>query len=109
MGGSSRLLKYLIKYTKDSQYSELISWSDNRWSEGNVYNKTGFTLVEHLGPDYSYYVGGNKRQSKQSNQKKNLITKGAKGTLEDKEKELASSLGYSRIWDCGKKRWKIHL
>ena len=105
VGGSSKLLKTLINYAKSNGYSKIISWSDNRWSEGNVYEKLGFTLTEELKPDYSYVLK-QKRVSKQSCQKKHLIAKGATGTT---EAEMALSLGYSRIWDCGKKRWEIPL
>jgi len=104
-GGSSKLLKHLISYAKSAGYSKIVSWSDNRWSEGNVYLKTGFILMEDLKPDYSY-VKNQTRISKQSCQKKNLLKKGATGST---ELEMAKSLGYSRIWDCGKKRWEIQL
>jgi len=107
-GGSSKLLKALISHTKKLGYSKLISWSDNRWSEGRVYEKMGFILEEEMGPDYSY-VKRESRISKQSCQKKNLLKKGAKGTMANTEKELALSLGLYRIWDCGKKRWAINL
>lgn len=110
VGGSSKLLKHLIKYAKNIGYKKLVSWSDNRWSEGNVYEKCGFKLVQHLPPDYSYYnfeTGG--RESKQSNKKKNLISKGALGTMDNTEHELAKTLNLYRIYDCGKKRWEIDL
>jgi hypothetical protein len=107
-GGSSKLLKALLNYAKNNNYSKLISWSDNRWSEGNVYNKLGFELTEELGPDYSY-VKKQSRVSKQSCKKKNLLQKGAQGTMENTERELALTLGLWRIWDCGKKRWEIDL
>jgi N-acetylglutamate synthase-like GNAT family acetyltransferase len=104
-GGSSKLLKALIQYARDKGYSKLISWSDNRWSEGNVYEKTGFSLTEELSPDYSY-VQKQARISKQSCQKKNLVKKGAIGNT---EREMALSLKLHRIYDCGKKRWEINL
>jgi len=107
-GGSSKLLKALLSYAKQNGYSSLISWSDNRWSEGNVYEKLGFELTEELPPDYSY-VHKERRISKQSCQKKNLIKKGAIGTMENNEQELALSLGLYRIYDCGKKRWVMDL
>lgn len=109
VGGSSRLLKHLIEYAKQNNYEKLISWSDNRWSQGNVYKKVGFDLIEDLGPDYSYVTPELTRQSKQSNKKKLLIKKGADGDMSMTEKELALTLGYSRIWDCGKKNWQIVL
>lgn len=104
-GGSSKLLKALLDYAKLNNYSAIISWSDNRWSVGNVYEKTGFVMEEELKPDYSYVFRSN-RISKQSCQKKQLVEKGAVG---ETEKEMAQSLGYARIWDCGKKRWKLEL
>ena len=113
IGGASKLLKYLIKYAKDNKFHQIISWSDNRWSEGNVYEKVGFILDGDLPVDYSYYNSRSavlERQSKQSNKKKNLINKGAEGTHEgNTERELALTLGLYRIWDCGKKRWIVKL
>jgi hypothetical protein len=109
VGGASKLLKCLIKYTKEKGYSKIISWSDNRYSEGNVYKKCGFTMEEELFPDYSYVTPDLTRQSKQSNKKVKLLKKGALGDMSNTEKELAHTLGYSRIWDCGKKRWVIFL
>lgn len=104
-GGSSKLLKALIEYARNNGYHKLVSWSDNRWSEGRVYEKLGFILAENLGPDYSYVVKQG-RISKQSCQKKNLVKKGAVGNT---EREMALSLGLYRIWDCGKKQWVINL
>lgn len=107
-GGSSRLLKKLIQYSKERGFQKLLSWSDNRFSEGRVYESIGFTLEDEHGPDYSY-VKGQTRISKQSCQKKLLIKKGAIGTMNNTEKELALTLGLIRIWDCGKKAWSIGL
>jgi len=104
-GGSSKLLKALLNYTKEKGYTKVISWSDSRWSEGNVYKKLGFELNEELLPDYSY-IQKQTRISKQSCQKKHLIKKGAVG---ETETEMAISLDLKRIWDCGKKRWSYKL
>ena len=104
-GGSSKLLKQLIFYCQNRNYGKLISWSDNRWSEGNVYKKLGFVMTEELKPDYSY-VKKHMRFSKQSCQKRFLIKKGATGQT---EREMAMSLSLYRIYDCGKKRWEISI
>jgi hypothetical protein len=103
IGGASRLLSYFIQWAKENGFKKIISWSDNRWSEGNIYNKLGFKMEKESYPDYSYVKGKN-RISKQSKNKKNLIKEGGTGRT---EAELAKSLGYSRIYDCGKKRWII--
>lgn len=103
IGGSSKLLKYLLAYCKEQGYDKLTSWSDNRWSEGGVYKALGFTLEEELRPDYSY-VKDKQRFSKQS------LKKTAADRLTGKtEIQLRTEEGYSRIWDCGKKRWTMEI
>ena len=99
-GGASKLFKNACKLLPKGK---IISWSDNRWSQGNVYKKLGFTLEKELKVDYTYVKINNtqaKRISKYSQQKKK--TNCPKGMT---EKEWAFQRGLSRIWDCGKKRW----
>lgn len=104
-GGASKLTKTLLAHAKSLGFKKMVSWSDNRWSEGRVYQEIGFGLEQVLKPDYSY-VSGQNRLSKQSCQKKFLSSKGAEGNTESK---MASSLGYKKIWDCGKKRWALEI
>lgn len=103
IGGASKLFKKCTQWSKNNQYKKIISWSDNRWSQGNVYNALGFTLEKELGPDYSYVnvLKPYKRLSKQSFKSKKF------GELT--EKEWADQNGYARIWDCGKKRWVFDI
>jgi hypothetical protein len=106
-GGASKMFLFSLKNLKSMGYTKIVSWSDNRWSEGNVYKKLGFVLDGALPPDYSYVrKSSQKRFPKQSFKKRNLIKKGAVGNT---ELEMAKSLGYSRIYDCGKKRWVYNL
>jgi hypothetical protein len=99
VGGSSKMFSFFKEMTPSH---EIISWSDNRWSNGNVYQKLGFKLDENLPPDYSYYKYGSycDRRSKQSMKKSN--TSCPKNIT---EKEWCIKNGYVRIWDCGKIRW----
>jgi len=105
-GGASRLLSAALKSLHGQGYKKLLSWSDNRWSKGAVYEKLGFTCVEELPPDYTYVVVAKPRErlSKQS-QVKNRTGCPA-GTTET---EWAHQNGLTRVWDCGKKRWEICL
>ena len=67
VGGASKLFKYLFNKTN---VSSIVSWSDNRWSDGEVYKQLGFVLQKELPPDYSYAdVRHKKRLSKQSVQR----------------------------------------
>lgn len=104
-GGASKLFTLLKQYAKDNGYLKITSWSDNRWSEGKVYGKLGFILKKNNIRDYSYTRGQN-RYSKQSMSKRALIKKGGIGNNEEK---MAKSLGFIRIWDCGKKTWEFQI
>lgn len=97
VGGAARLLKIALKH-----YPQIITWSDNRWSTGEIYKQLGFTKHSDIRPDYSY-VKRQKRFGKQSKQKRVI---GCPPNV--KEHEYMKSLGYSRIWDCGKVCWVIN-
>ena len=98
-GGASRLFKFLVN---ESKVETLISWSDNRWFQGKVYEKLGFKLGEELKPDYSYTRNNDpRRYSKQSQKKTNTDC-----PVDMTEKEWAEKRGLYRIWDCGKLRWE---
>jgi hypothetical protein len=106
IGGASKLFKYCNEWAKFNNYKSVISWSDNRWSDGNVYINMGFILEKELAPDYSYVLLSNPkiRIPKQKMKKKNINCPKNKT-----ESEFTKELGYSRIWDCGKKRWVFNF
>jgi hypothetical protein len=106
VGGASRLLDKAKKWSLMQGYKNIISWSDNRWSDGNVYTKLGFLLEDELLPDYSYVdiKKPYQRISKQSQQKKKTGC-----PANTTEKEWSVQRGLARIWDCGKKRWAFSL
>ena len=66
-----------------------------------MYARLGCVLDEELGPDYSYVKGLNRR-SKQSMKKSNTGC-----PPEITEKDWCAKMGWYRIWDCGKKRWRL--
>lgn len=106
VGGASKLFKNCKQWASTNGFNQIITWSDNRWSEGNVYKQLGFTLDQELLPDYSYIDMKQPfyRISKQSQKKSNT-------NCPDNmtEKEWCFTRGLSRIWDCGKKRWVFHI
>lgn len=103
VGGASKLFSALVDYSKTNKYTKIISWSDNRWSQGNVYKQLNFALECNLPPDYSY-CKGHKRFSKQS-----LKKNPKKDDMSKTERQLRTEQGYDRIYDCGKKRWVYSL
>lgn len=95
VGGATKLLAAVKE-------RPILSWSDNRWSDGGVYRTLGFELDGELPTDYSYVDLKSKvpkRVSKQSRKKKE--------PSELTERELAIRDRLFRIWDCGKYRWVL--
>jgi len=106
VGGAGKMFKACTAWCSDNGMKSIVSWSDNRYSDGTIYNKLGFKLMEELPPDY-YYVNiknPKRRLSKQSQSKRN-----SQCPKEMTELEWANARGLSRIWDCGKARWEFNL
>lgn len=102
VGGASRLFKMAHSWCQNNNIDKLVTWSDNRWSQGNIYNVLGFDFEEELKPDYSYVniSSPKKRISKQS------MSKAKTGCPKDMtEKQWCEQKKHGRIWDCGKKRF----
>jgi hypothetical protein len=106
IGGSGKLFKQCILWAKDKGYKKIITWSDNRWSFGRVYEKIGFKLDKILSSDYSYVniKLPYQRISKQSQKKSNTLC-----PSNITERDWSMQNGLARIWDCGKKRWLYNL
>ena len=96
IGGASKLIKNSLQHFNQ----RIITWSDNRYSNGGIYEKAGFQKNADLNPDYFYENGPGNIKSKQSMTKKNM-----KCPPDMTEREYALSLGWNRVWDCGKIRW----
>jgi len=93
MGGASKLLK------NADIHEPIVSYSDNRWSDGDIYHQLKFKLDRQLPPDY-FYISNSGVFSKQSMRK----------TKKDRDSGLSEhalrlSQGYLRVYDCGKQRW----
>lgn len=89
--------KYNIKY--------VYTYSDNRYSDGNIYYQTGFSYEKEILPTY-YYTKTFTELWHRTNFMKSKIQKKFKIDIDNKtEKQLMNDLGYTRIWDAGKLRF----
>lgn len=95
----SYLLRYLIK--SGLVYGELVTYSDNRIFDGNVYREMGFKQVGQIRPDY-YWTKNLRRHHKSALRK----TKAEKATGLT-ESQLRMSQGYRKIYDLGKTKWSM--
>lgn len=109
VGGFSRLLKYASPMMRNLGATDLISYSDNMVFSGEVYRLNGWELVGELPPDYKISFKA-KIYHKSSWRKENIIKRfpevANRGLT---EWQMEDEVGALRIWDCGKKKWRIRL
>jgi hypothetical protein len=105
-GAASRLL---AAFRKDNK-QPVISYSDERYALGRLYEVLGFKEIELGNPDYRYWRDG-RWYSKSSKQKKFLFKEmtlaGLEFTPKTTESTMAATLGYKKCYDCGKKTWRL--
>lgn len=97
VGAASKLFKHFLKTYAPSQ---VISYSDNRWSDGNLYKTMGFELKHETKPNYWYMTPNRVARIHRFNLRKN-----SKDKKDISEMQLRSDEGFKRIWDCGNTKW----
>jgi hypothetical protein len=98
VGGASRLFKAFIEYENPDS---VVSYADNRWSNGDLYKSLGFERESAGTPNYWYIPRGTCQRVHRFNLRKSITD-----NQDLTEAELRESEGYSRIWDCGSSKWK---
>jgi hypothetical protein len=101
-GAAGRLLQGFIKRMNPTT---ITSFSDNRYSDGGLYAKLGFTKTGTVPPMQQYVEGYMKRHDKRSMPKKHLLEIYPELDHTQTEWQLLQKLKYDRIWDCGKVKW----
>jgi hypothetical protein len=102
IGGAEKLTQELENWAKSKGHKEIFAWSDNKWGRGGIYENLGYSFYEDVEPDYFYFDGAGKSYPKENCKEEHLYLMGATGNT---EWEMAQSLGYDRIYDCGQKIW----
>jgi hypothetical protein len=103
IGGASRLFNYFIK-----TYSpvKIISYSDIRLFNGNIYETLGFKRISQSAPNYWYVINGLRYH--RFNFRKSVLVK--EGYDKNKtEKEIMFDRKIYRIYDCGHIRWEYNV
>jgi hypothetical protein len=103
-GAFSKLLSHFKNTHKNKV---LTSYSDNRWGNGDVYQKNGFILKSEI-PIRYFYVGNytlwkRKHRFTFNKYRLNKLFKDSVGS----EKTITEKNELYRIWDCGYKKWEI--
>lgn len=104
IGGASKLLK---QFRKDYPNSSIVSYSDKRWSSGNLYKQLGFNLSHTSKPNYNYYKYkyAYSRYQCQKHLLKDLLPDFYKEELS--EAEIMGRAGFHKVYDCGNDVWVL--
>jgi len=87
--------------------NDIVSFSDNRISNGNLYLQTGWIFDQELKAGY-LYTDYTDIYHKQGFMKQKLLKKynlDSEYVNSHTEWEIVQELGFDRIWDSGKIRW----
>ena len=101
-GVFTRMLKHAVE---NEGYQSVISFADLRHSRGDVYSSNGFIEVGRIPPDYRY-AKGLKTFHKSSFRKSEIARRFGEPYSMMTEAEAMRNLGYDRIYDCGKIKYK---
>lgn len=102
VGAASKLFK---RFVSDHSPTSVISYSDNCWGFGEVYQALDFEMIEITQPSY-YYVNlkdMTKKYHRSTFMKHKVVKMGGDPSLT--EFENMKNMGYFRIWDCGTTKW----
>lgn len=104
VGGASKLLTAFIKRNNPTK---IITYADLRWSNGNLYEKIGFSIIGSPTIGYWYVDEYEKRIHRYNFTKQTLVNEGA--DIIKTEWEIMQELGYDRIWDCGHQKYVMNV
>jgi len=100
----SKMLKAVIK--KTGYEGDIVSFSNNDHSNGNVYKQAGFELEKVLGPAY-WYTKYKTRENRQKYMKDKIAKRFGIDMTDKTEWQAMQELGFDRIWDTGKIKWRL--
>ena len=103
IGGASKLFKYFIK---NYNFDKILTFSNNSYSNGNLYKILNFKKTKKILPDYSCVIDG--KRIHKFNFRKNRLKKYF--NIENKtEHQICLENGIFRIYDSGKIKWIFNI
>ncbi|MBR5297607.1 MAG: hypothetical protein IKU29_07050 [Parabacteroides sp.] len=104
VGGASKLFNYFIKTYNPSQ---VVSFSCNDISNGDLYKKLGFNCTSTINKSYWWVDRMYERYHRSTFTKKSIVNRGWMEGLNDNwtEKEVMYKKGYNQIYDSGQTKW----
>lgn len=98
VGGGSKLFSHFVKTVLPT---EIVTYANRRYFNGNFYKHLGFSFVGETRPNYFYLSTKNtqKREHRFKYRKDILVKKGE--NPEQSESQIMAKNGYYKIYDCG--------
>lgn len=94
VGGFSKL------FANINECGVFVSYANRRWSNGNLYEQSGF-IKKHISPPCYYYIKSNRLFHRSFFMKHKLSGKLEYFDANISEVDNMYANGYRRIWDCG--------
>lgn len=106
IGGAEKLLTHFIR---DYNPQIITSFSMNDISNGNLYQKLGFTN-QGFNKSYWYIDNEFKRYHRSSFTKDSIVRRGWRATKDGwTESEVMNEMGYNQIYDSGQTKWVLRI
>lgn len=99
VGGASKLLTYFIK---EFNPIKIITFADKRYSNGELYQKLGFSFIDNIKPSYWYCDYRNTTKYHKFNFRKKKL-----GIVNETEHMKTLDIDLPRIYDCGLKKYEL--
>lgn len=106
VGGASKLLKWFIKKHNPIK---IITYSDRRYSMGNLYLKLGFMFIKNTTPNYWYFKSGDLILHHRFKFRKNVLIDKYGYSPDKTESQIMAELNYYKIYDSGHKKFELIL
>jgi len=103
VGGASRILKFFLEAYSPK---DILSYSDNLISNGDLYEKLGFKFSHISKPGYWYIIDGIREH--RFNWRKSKLVKMGFDPMKTEE-EIMSENGYCRVYNGGNKKWILNI
>lgn len=97
-GAASKLISY---FKNNYNWFKIYSYADRRWSNGDVYEKTGFKLTASRKYNYWYTKNHTERLHRSGFRKEERRIKLENHNPDLSELEDMKNNGYDVVWDCG--------
>lgn len=105
-GGASKLLKYFIEHYKPTQ---IISYSSNDISNGDLYNILGFQKENESAIAYWYINHNTFQRYHRFNFRKQKLKEMGYNIENQTESQIMSTLPYWKIYDSGTTKWILKI